>query len=348
MKFAHLLELDDLDQVGFATPSVSNLPRWRGDSEAGEPPKEEEEEQKVTLLELFSDLTFVVAIHVVAVPLEEEADVFGTPLALFFLRVFVLWQAWYGGTVYTNIANLFTEGSDKLRPRHYVAVLLLMTLMTLISQSTQRADDRGVIVYFLAARLLLWFGLLYESRLSKPDDMLEARYKAIRKLFWNQTYTSVVEVSLLSLATSQCEPDGAASAVTLRVWGLASALLVLTHIMGSRMKDRDRHHLKNEKKTAIDLDSFNEWDSNYSLLTTYYLSVLLTTYYLLLTAYYSLLTTYYCSVLHTTDQYYSLHTTYYSLLTTDRYYSLLTIDQYYSLLTTHYSLLTTYRLLLTT
>lgn len=51
----------------------------------------------VTLIELFSDLAFVVAIHVVAVPLEEDTDVFGKTARLYTLRVFLLWMAWCDG-----------------------------------------------------------------------------------------------------------------------------------------------------------------------------------------------------------------------------------------------------------
>ena len=105
---------------------------------------------QVTLLELFSDLAFVVAIHVVAVPLEEAPDVFGTPMVVYALRVFVLWMAWYSGTLYTNIANLFVPGSDKLEGRHYSLVLVQIVMITMISQATTGDNDGSVIAYFLA------------------------------------------------------------------------------------------------------------------------------------------------------------------------------------------------------
>ena len=101
----------------------------------------EEVEQKVTPLELFSDLTFVVAIHVVAVPIELAPEFLGQDLLVYVLRVFLLWQAWHLGTVYANVANLFTPGSDKLRPIQYVVILSLMAAMALLAGACERGDD---------------------------------------------------------------------------------------------------------------------------------------------------------------------------------------------------------------
>ena len=215
--------------------------------------EEEEEEQKVTFLELFSDLTFVVAIHNVAIPLEEEPDPFGTPLITYFLRVFGLWMVWYSGTLYTNIGNLFVPGKDQMESRHNVVVVLQMTLMTMISQATTTGDDFSVMGYFLAARLLLWFGLLHESKLPRPEDMTEGRYKAMSNLVQKQAATLSVEFVLLIIAMGLCSPGGAAPKAALYTWFAASLYVICLRLLGSKMIDRLPKDT--DRSQALDLDT---------------------------------------------------------------------------------------------
>ena len=79
-------------------------------------------EPKVKPLELFSDLVFVVALNIVASGLEEdleEAHSLMPGLAIFVLRVFLLWHLWHVGTIVVNLSHA-TDDDGVLNPIDYL------------------------------------------------------------------------------------------------------------------------------------------------------------------------------------------------------------------------------------
>ena len=68
--------------------------------------EEEDIEQKPTYVELFSDLMFVVAMHLVAEPLEEMESFMSMELPLYLLRVFSIWWMWQSAMAWSNMCRL--------------------------------------------------------------------------------------------------------------------------------------------------------------------------------------------------------------------------------------------------
>ena len=235
-------------------------------------PKHEHEEQKVTQVELFSDLAFVVAIHVVAIPLEEEADPFGKHLLVYALRVFLLWMLWYGGTIFTNVANLFTPGADALQGRHYCIIFLLMGCSTLLAQSCSRGNDQAAIGFYLAAEVINLIASVYQNstktleqinyeRLDAHENPMDkVQYGKILSLCKRRGYALIVIGGGLVLTMYTCDAEtGAASDYALAIWGVSSAALIVARFAVSCFKHKDKSAATGARKVhALDVESFNE------------------------------------------------------------------------------------------
>ena len=109
--------------------------------------KEEEEEPKVSTLELFSDLVIVVSIHVVAEPLEEEDF---TQYGMYFARVFYLWLSWHTITLFMNAAVKMKSNNC---PVYNFVIFIWMACILHMSQSFSVDDDRTALKWYLILRV---------------------------------------------------------------------------------------------------------------------------------------------------------------------------------------------------
>lgn len=194
-----------------AEPSaVRQFRRW-----FWQPPRahgEIEVERRVSFLELFSDLVYVVVIAQAAKTLAGSVSVRGY---LEFLVVFgVIWVAWANGTLYYEL-----HGREDGRTRTYVFVQ--MAILALLAVFTGRAaGDTGqafaaVVIAFLGVMTWLWYTVRRQDR---PEYMgTTARYLV------------AMIASMLVMAVSIALPVDA----RLLVWGLfCIAWLVLMASLG--------------------------------------------------------------------------------------------------------------------
>ncbi len=155
-----------------------------------------ESERRVSFLELFSDLVYVVVIAQAARELSGSVSLRGY---VEFLVVFgVIWVAWANGTLYYEL-----HGREDGRTRTYV--FIQMAILTLLAVFTGKAaSDTGtafalVVVAFLVVMTWLWYTVRRQDR---PEYMANtARYLA------------AMVVSIVVLAISAVLPTDARLAV---------------------------------------------------------------------------------------------------------------------------------------
>ena len=151
-----------------------------------------ETERRVSFLELFSDLVYVVVIAQAARELSGSVSIRGY---LEFLIVFgVIWVAWANGTLYYEL-----HGREDGRTRTYV--FIQMAILTLLAVFTGKAaSDTGtefavVLIAFLVVMTWLWYTVRRQDR---PEYMATtARYLA------------AMLVSILVIAVSAVLPTDA-------------------------------------------------------------------------------------------------------------------------------------------
>lgn len=178
--------------------TMARLP-WtqkRAARSADDDEEEEEKEvvQKATAVELFSDLVFVVAMHIIAEPIEAEPAVWGGVFNVYILRVLTIWWLWHSAMMFTNLANLLYEGDD-LRPSHHALLFVCMTFITLMAQSAKRGDDLRYMIFFLGARLTVVAGWTMERGRPRPEEMSTEDYEHLMKVCkMAAPFTLVIEV----------------------------------------------------------------------------------------------------------------------------------------------------------
>lgn len=111
-----------------------------GDEQHDEPPP------AVSLVELFYDLVFVVAIHDVASGLETHEALWPQPVALFLLRMYLVWAVWHRTAGWANIASQIHR--RRFRLHHYVLFLLLTAIMSLMARAVKADDNRALLILF--------------------------------------------------------------------------------------------------------------------------------------------------------------------------------------------------------
>ena len=204
---------DTLVDPGATAGHASAIGRFRG--WFWQPPRahgEIEAERRVSFLELFSDLVYVVVIAQAAHELAGSVSLRGY---LEFLIVFaVIWVAWANGTLYYEL-----HGREDGRTRTYV--FIQMAILALLAVFTGKAaSDTGtafavVLVAFLVLMTWLWYTV-------RQQDRPEYRASTAR-------YLAAMLVSIVVIAISAVLPtDG-----RLIVWAAFSAgWLVLMLVFG--------------------------------------------------------------------------------------------------------------------
>ena len=106
----------------------------------------------MSTLELFSDLVMVVAIHIVAEPLEEIVVQEKTTIMVWYLvRVLLLFQVWLGQIFFMNSAVVFRNATC---PLHHGVVFVWMALVLFMTQEFAKGRDATALGVFLGARAL--------------------------------------------------------------------------------------------------------------------------------------------------------------------------------------------------
>ena len=161
-----------------------------------------ETERRVSFLELFSDLVYVVVISQAARELSDSVSIRGY---LEFLVVFgVVWVAWANGTLYYEL-----HGREDGRTRTYV--FIQMAILALLAVFTGKAaSDTGtafalVLIAFLIVMTWLWYTVRRQDR---PEYMASTA-----------RYLTAMLVSILVIAVSAVLPTDA----RLVVWAAFSA-----------------------------------------------------------------------------------------------------------------------------
>ena len=218
---------------------------------AQEQEQEEEEEQKATSVELFSDLVFVVAMHVVAEPLESAPALWDGKLVLlvYILRVFVLWWLWHATMMWTNLANLLFVGDD-LRPSQHVVIFVIMGCVITLSQAAKEDDHSTVLTCYVIARTVLTLAWRLEAAHPQPLEMSQDRYDFLMKICRRAPlFTFVTELLPLSVAAWLLR-GGELNAVGLIMW-VGSHVLILacrtltTSRIGAEADERARANYRN-------------------------------------------------------------------------------------------------------
>jgi low temperature requirement protein LtrA len=124
------------------------------------PIDDDEDDFRVTSLELFSDLVVVVAIHIASECLEEENWLSSLPW--YFINVFQLWLVWHVAMIGFHVSHLFQDHDSIL---HYVVVVMFM-ILTLVMAGAQAAGrpSAGLIDYMILRVFevgVLWLQVLF-------------------------------------------------------------------------------------------------------------------------------------------------------------------------------------------
>lgn len=141
--YTRSFELDATNHTAYTDHTYNTCP--------GDPHNVEKEGgYSVTGIELFSDLVIVVAIHVIATPLEEEGAI-ANHLPWYLIRVFHLWLIWHSAMIAFHLSHLFKDAEN---PIHYAVVLTYMILVMLLSQHYRTGDNWGALIIDMILRSL--------------------------------------------------------------------------------------------------------------------------------------------------------------------------------------------------
>ena len=157
---------------------------------------EEEGEYNVTSLELFSDLVVVVAIHVIATPLEEEGILANIPW--YIIRIFHLWLIWHSATISFHLSHLFKDAEN---PVLLLIVLLYMVLVLLLAQHYRIDDNFGALIINMILRAMEVASFAVQVHRDPPMHFDSARLTILRMIPQSMVPNFVVtEVLPLSLS----------------------------------------------------------------------------------------------------------------------------------------------------
>lgn len=193
----------------------------------------EEEEAKVTTLELFSDLVIVVAIHIVAEPLEEpEASILW-----FLIRVFLLYIVWQGDMMFMNLASVFKRADC---PYHYAAVFLWMGLVLNMTQSFALSNDATAFQWYLVTRVFEVFNYIKQVAEDVPDFVSKEQVNNMRSFvpFFVSTFILCEAIPLLVANWLRDEETGEPY-LPLVLFCIFS--IKVAHVVGAILSDKRTH-----------------------------------------------------------------------------------------------------------
>ena len=157
---------------------------------------EEEGEYSVTSLELFSDLVVVVAIHVIATPLEDEGILANIPW--YIIRIFHLWLIWHSATISFHLSHLFKDAEN---PILLLIALGYMVLVLLLAQNYRIDDNFGALIINMILRAMEVASFAVQVHREPPMHFDSARL-AILRMIPNSMVPNFVVTELLPLSLS--------------------------------------------------------------------------------------------------------------------------------------------------
>ena len=156
---------------------------------------EEEGEYNVTSLELFSDLVVVVAIHVIATPLEDDGILANIPW--YIIRIFHLWLIWHSATISFHLSHLFKDAEN---PVLLLIVLLYMVVVLLLAQHYRIDDNFGALIINMILRAMEVTSFAIQVHREPPMHFDLARLAILRlipqSMVPNFVFTEVLPLSL--------------------------------------------------------------------------------------------------------------------------------------------------------
>jgi low temperature requirement protein LtrA len=176
--------------------------------------------RKVTWLELFYDLVFVVAVSQVATPLSEQYTPAGVlRFAVFFLLV---WWAWLGHTVF---ATRFDTDDAAQRALTLVQVFIVALMGINAGGALDSRDSAGFAAAYSALRLVL-----------------VAQYARARRLRETRPLTTIYLVGCGTAALLWLASAFVPASERFWLWALAFALDLVTPLVAERHSDRVPPH----------------------------------------------------------------------------------------------------------
>ena len=140
---------------------------------------------KVSKLEEFSDLVIVVAVHIVASPIERsEAD-----MGWYLIRVFMLWFVWLMATLFMNTATVFRRTNC---PTHYMFCFTWMAFVLAMTQKFASSNHSTAILLYLALRAIETGAYFQQVSAPRPGFVTQDRYENMKALVPIMVLTFVV------------------------------------------------------------------------------------------------------------------------------------------------------------
>ena len=225
-----------------------------GCTAAGEPDSACEHEEvealpAVSLLELFYDLVFVVAIHDVASGLEVEGPLWPTPSVLFVLRMYLIWSVWHRSAGYANLASQIH--SRHLDALHFAFLFVLMGCMSFMARATKSNDNRTLLILYAVVLWVLTLGVSIDTMRATGEH--RSFMRTMLKLTLPLT---VVETALSGLCAYLAGKKGTAlSAACAWNWAALASVFLGTRTLSSLVACARPHAIP---PTAFDEEHFGE------------------------------------------------------------------------------------------
>lgn len=191
----------------------------------------EAEEAKVSKLEEFSDLVVVVAIHIVASPIEKsEAD-----MGWYLIRVFMLWFVWLMAMLFMNTATVFRRSDC---PTHYMFCFTWMAFVLAMTQKFASSNHATAIKLYLALRAIETGAYYKQVSAPRPGFVTQDRYENMKTLVPIMVLTFVV-AEAIPLTMAIFFQDHSTGEPFFPAILAAVGLMVLSFFLGAWSRDEE-------------------------------------------------------------------------------------------------------------
>ena len=163
-----------------SAPVSAKARHQRGSSDEME---QEGHEHKLTTLDLFSDLVMVVAIHIVAHPLEDKYwNYNGWDTEVWYVvHAFQLWLCWHTNMIGSHVSHLLNDHGDYSVPNYVIAWAYMVSVL-LLARHQVAYNNNAALAIFMGVRLLLVATLYYRAYRPPPSDFDPDHLATIRSI----------------------------------------------------------------------------------------------------------------------------------------------------------------------
>ena len=218
------------------------------------------------VVELFTDLVLVVALHAAASPFESVVDLWSgkNNLPIYLMRIFLLWRLWKGNAFFTAVAGRWSP-SGRLGPMAYVGIILWMGCTLFAAQGCLRGDDRAIIAFYLLGRLVSVMGFCIQVCHPPPFGMELEQSTRLRGML-RSTFLIflLIEALPLCLAGLLCEDTGNASYAAFVLIALVPVLVLASR--ARRACRNDSGGLVSSSAAGLVIDDFEAMQERYELI----------------------------------------------------------------------------------